>query len=120
MPPRVATIAKKIDRAIAQISLGKAEPTKGCLGAQKTLQSLSDDLGAMANRKKKAPTAFAKFVKEQYKQIQAKNPGLKTTQIMPKIAEAWHIKNGTTAATASKKKVKVAAEKKIGKAAAAA
>lgn len=87
MPPRIGTIASSVAKAIDQIESAKGP---GCARALSTLETLGKKIGN-AKGKKKAPNAYAKFVKEQYGPMSKKYPGLSAPEIMPKIAAAWRV-----------------------------
>ena len=86
MAPRLPTITVAVEKAISQIEANK------CPGALRTLQTLDNKLGKTT--KKKAPTGYAKFVKENYKRFAKENPGVPMIKLTPKLAAAWKIKKG--------------------------
>lgn len=83
MPPRHATIAKQVAKAIEQIEKDK------CGTALNTLKRLDAKLTSKEAQKPRKANPYAEFVKKQFPSFQKKFPGMPATELMPKIAAAW-------------------------------
>ena len=110
--PRKSTIAKKLAEIIEVLQGNKRSAEKKVESALKRAERLHEKLDG-ADVKKRAPSAYAKFVKSDFAKTKKANPEMAASEIMQVLAKKWNAskKAAPKAAAPAKKATKKATKK---------
>ena len=111
-----ASFAEKLTKALEFLDKEKLKRAVTILKRlQASAQKRSAKKGSKTTKKSGKGNPFMKFVKANFKQMQAKNPGLPPPEIMKLLSKQYKGTAATTSASSSKKKTSVSKKKSVSK-----